>query len=146
MPVRKIKAEKLTDQLSEKLKEKEEIEPPEWSHFVKTGPQKERPPDQPDWWHLRSASILRRVYEDGPIGVSKLSSHYGGRKDRGHPPEKFRKGSRKIIRKILQQLEEANLVTTSKGNGRKISPKGTSLINKTTSQIQEELSKEGEEE
>lgn len=138
MTIRDVPVSKLTHQLSEELKKKGEIQPPEWSHFTKTGAHKERPPDQPDWWYLRSASILRRIYEKGPIGVSRLSSYYGGRKDRGHPPEKFVKGSRKITRTILQQLEDAGLIIKMEKRGRKVSPDGMSLLTQTAIQIQEE--------
>ncbi len=135
MTIKDVHPEKLTEELSEKLKEFENIEPPEWSNFVKTGDHKERPPQQPDWWYLRSASILRRVFEKGPIGVSRLRSLYGGRKKRGSAPEKFKKGSGKIIRKILQQLEEEDLVKTIKGEGRRIAPEGMSLLDNLSNQI-----------
>lgn len=134
MSIKDVHPEKLTEELSEVLKDREEIEPPEWSHFVKTGPHKERPPEQPDWWYLRSASLLRKVYKEGPIGVSRLRSAYGGRKKRGSAPERFRKGSGKIIRTALQQLEEADLV--EKGNrGRRIAPNGMSLLKRVSDQI-----------
>lgn len=138
MSIKDVHPEKLTEELSEKLKEFEKIEPPEWSDFVKTGNHKERPPQQPDWWYLRAASILRRVFEKGPIGVSRLRSFYGGRKKRGSSPEKFKKGGGKIVRKILQQLGEANLVETVEGEGRKIAPEGMSLLDKLSNQIKTE--------
>lgn len=135
MTIREVHPQNLTEEISKELKKMEEIEPPEWSHFVKTGPHKERPPDQPDWWYLRSASILRKVFEKGPIGVSRLRSEYGGRAGRGSAPERFKKGSGKIIRTILQQLEEAGLVRKVRGEGRKIDSDGMSLLNKLSNQI-----------
>lgn len=135
MAIKNVHPQKLTKTLSEELKDTEEIKAPEWSHFVKTGPHKERPPDQPDWWYLRSASVLRQIFEKGPIGVSRLRSIYGGRDDRKTAPEKFEKGSGKIIRTILQQLEKANLVEKEEGEGRKLSPKGMSLLTQISSQI-----------
>lgn len=138
MSIKEVRPQDLTERLSEELKEREEIEPPEWAHFVKTGPDKERPPDQPDWWYLRSASILRRVFEEGPIGVSRLRSLYGGRIERGSSPERFRKGGGKIIRTILQQLGEANLLEKERGKGRKIAPDGMSLLIKISDQIESE--------
>lgn len=135
MSIKDVRPKKLTGELGEKLKTMEEIEPPNWSHFVKTGAHKERPPDQPDWWYLRSASILRNIYKRGPIGVSRLRSLYGGRTDRGSAPEKFRKGSGKIVRTILQQLENANLVEKTERSGRKISPEGMSLLTQISNKI-----------
>ncbi len=138
MSIKDVHPQELTKELSEELKEMEEIDPPEWSSFVKTGSQKERPPEQPDWWYLRSASILRRVFEEGPIGVSRLRSYYGGRKRRGSSPEEFTKGSGKIVRTILQQLEKAELVEEIDGKGRKIAHKGMSLLDNLSNKIKAE--------
>lgn len=135
MSIKEVHPQDLTEELGEKLKEMDEIEPPQWSNFVKTGAHKERPPDQPDWWYLRSASILRRVFEKGPIGVARLRSYYGGRTERGSSPEVFRKGSGKIIRTILQQLEKAGLVEKVEKEGRKIAPDGLSLLDRLSNKI-----------
>jgi len=67
-----VSPQKLVKETSEELKGK--FEAPNWSIFVKTGTNKERPPQNQDWWHLRAASVLRTVYKDGPVGVSKLRS------------------------------------------------------------------------
>ena len=106
---------------------------PDWAKFSKTGTHKERPPMDPEWWYKRAAAILRTVYIKGPIGVSKLRIKYGGKKDRGHKPEEFRKGSGKIIRLILQQLEKEELIKfAEKGvhKGRVITAKGQSFLDK----------------
>jgi small subunit ribosomal protein S19e len=104
--------------LAEKLKSDKIVEMPEWAKFVKTSVAKERVPQQDDWWYIRSASILRKIHLKGPIGQSRLAKFYGGRKNRGYKPEKFMKGSRKIIRTILQQLEEKGLVKQAEGKRR----------------------------
>ncbi len=99
--------------ISTNLKNEKIVEMPEWANFVKTGVSRERVPQKLDWWYLRTASILRKIYLHGPIGAERLSKFYGGRKNRGYKPERFKRGSRKIIRTILQQLEEKNLVKKS---------------------------------
>ena len=103
------------------------IEYPEWATFVKTGVSKERPPAQEDWWFIRAGSILRKIYINGPIGVSKLATIYGGKRNLGHQPSHFRKGSRKIIRTIVQQLEEKGYVSKDK-KGRSITSEGKKFI------------------
>ena len=123
-----VSAEKLIEKLKEKLKSIPEIKPPEWSNFVKTGAHKERPPEQPDFWYIRTASILRRIYIDGPIGVSRLRTYYGGRKNRGHKPSRTYKGSGAIVRKILQQLENAGFVKKEGNRGRMLTPKGRKFV------------------
>ena len=118
---------------SEELKKIEEIRPPEWSKFVKTGTSKSRMPVEKDWWYLRAASILRKTDKLGPIGVNKLRVKYGSKKRRGHKPAHFYKASGNVIRKILQQLEKAGLLKQNlKGvyKGKIITPKGKSLLSK----------------
>ena len=119
---------------AEELKKVSEIKPPVWAAFVKTGMHKERPPVNGDWWYMRTASVLRAVYRLGPVGVSKLRTKYGGKKNRGVKKEHFYKGSGNILRKALQQLEKAELVKFKKDSihkGRIITPKGKSLVDKT---------------
>ncbi len=115
-------------QLSEALKKLDALKPPDWSHYVKTGTHREHPPEQPDWWYTRAASVLRRIYLDGPVGLARLRTFYGGRKNRGSSPERFRKGGGKIIRTILQQLESVMLVEKAERSGRRITSKGASMV------------------
>jgi len=127
--------QELGEKLAEELKNYEEIKAPEWAMFVKTGTNKERPPIQRDWWYKRAASILVKVWSYGPIGVSKLRVKYGGRKRRGYKPAEFRKSSGNIIRKILQQLETAELIKQDSRDthkGRIITGKGISLLTKAS--------------
>lgn len=132
----------LIERLSKYLKMNvDEIKPPPWASIVKTGAHAERPPQDPDWWFVRCASLLRKIYVKGPIGIERLRSEYGGRKDRGVLPEHSRKGSGAIIRKALQQLEEAGLVETVKGRGRMITPKGRSLLDSLSTEIKRKLEK-----
>lgn len=133
-----VSQSELVEKVAEELKKIPEIKPPAWAGFVKTGPSKERPPTNPDWWFVRVASILRNVRKFGPIGVSKLRTKYGGRKNLGAEPEHFYKGSGSIIRKIFQQLEKAQLLKQEEKKGHKgrvITPKGISLLDKAASQL-----------
>ena len=93
--------------LAEALKKVPEFKAPEWVQFVKSGPAKERPIDDEDFWYKRSASILRQIYRKKIVGVIRLRTKYGSKKDRGMRPEEFRKASGKIIRTILQQADKA---------------------------------------
>ena len=133
-----VDAQDLISKAAEGLKKIQEINPPIWAAFVKTGMHKERPPVNSDWWDFRTASLLRKIYRLGPIGVSKLRTEYGGRKNRGVKKEHFFKGSGNILRKSLQQLEKAGFVKfAEKGvhKGRVITPKGISFLDKIAAQI-----------
>lgn len=101
-------------QLAEALKSIPEFKKPEWIEFVKSGPAKARPINDPDFWHKRAASVLRQVYKKGILGVNRLKTRYGSRKKRGSRPEEFRKGSGKIIRTILQQSDAAGFTEIAK--------------------------------
>lgn len=122
-----VPADRFIRGLAEELKKRPEITPPDWAAFAKTGTHKEMPPEDPDWWFVRVASIMRRVYIDGPVGVQRMRTFYGGGKNRGSRPDRFRKGSGSILRKSLQQLESAGLVQHDR-TGRKISPAGASFM------------------
>ncbi|MEM7821427.1 MAG: 30S ribosomal protein S19e [Candidatus Aenigmatarchaeota archaeon] len=134
---REVNPHKLVNKLKEELKLFKEISTPHWANFVKSGSHKERPPFQKDFWYIRAASILRRIYIDGPVGVERLRTYYGGRKRRGHRPPQFRKASGNIIRKILQQLERAGLLKKERG-GRVITNKGKKLLDRIAFEVSKE--------
>jgi len=134
-----VPAEPIIKKMADKLKNEFKIEPPEWSKWVKTGIHKERPPENEDWWYIRAASILRRIYIKGPIGISRLRNMYGGRRDRRAKPYRHVKGSGSIIRKALQQLENVGLVEKVEGSGRKITSKGRSFVDNTAHEVAKEI-------
>ncbi len=134
-----VPADLLIERVAEKLKNM--VAPPEWAKYVKTGLHKQRSPQQEDWWYFRLASIFRRVYVDGPVGIERLRTYYGGRKRRGVKPPKFRKGSGAIVRNALHQLEQLGFVKKTR-QGRIVTPMGRSFLDKTASEIKAELVKE----
>ncbi|MBI3412923.1 MAG: 30S ribosomal protein S19e [Candidatus Aenigmarchaeota archaeon] len=130
MDARDKDPQKLVSVAAEKLSSMEELKPPAWSSFVKTGSAKKRSPESPNWWSVRAASVLRRIYLDGPVGTSRLRVVYGSRKKRGTKREHFYKASGAVIRAILQQLETAGMVkkTDKPKKGRVITPKGQKFL------------------
>ncbi len=141
MSVVNVSKSDIIDRLSKELKKLNELKAPAWAQFAKTGAHTERPPTNPDWWFVRAASILVKLTELGPVGVSKLRVKYGGKKNRGMAPEKFKKSGGKIIRLQLQQLEKAGFAKqATKGlhKGRIITPKGTSFVEKISYQLMKE--------
>jgi small subunit ribosomal protein S19e len=140
-----VNPNELINKAAEELKKQKLVEPTEWSKFVKTGHHNQRLPDNNEWWYYRSAAILRSVAKLGPVGTQKLRTKYGGKKNRGHKPEKFYPASGAIIRNVLQQLEKSELIKqVEKGahKGRVLTPKGDSLLNKIAVQIAKEARKE----
>jgi small subunit ribosomal protein S19e len=130
----------LNREIVSELKNIDELKPPAWASFVKTGVFREKSPTDPDWWYVRLASLLRKIYVYGPIGVNRLRIKYGGRQRKGNRREHFKKGAGKIIRFGLQQLETLGLVEKKDAkSGRIISAKGRSLMDRTANKILKQL-------
>lgn len=135
-----VPADVLINRLSGYMKENiRDIQPADWAGYVKTGSHVERAPQNPDWWYVRSASVLRKLYMNGPVGVSRLRKEYGGRKRRGVRPAHFAKAGGNILRSILQQLEQAGLAQKDGTKGRVVSGKGRSLLDAMSTQIKRDL-------
>ncbi|MCL4356007.1 MAG: 30S ribosomal protein S19e [Thaumarchaeota archaeon] len=132
---------KLISALAEQMKAVPSVQEPDWAKFVKTGSHAERPPISPDWWFARAASLLRKVYLHGPVGLSDLERVYGGTKALHYFPKHHRDAGGSSIRVILKQLEQAELVSkTSKG--RVLTSKGRAMLDKTSNELFTALSKE----
>ncbi len=131
-PVYDMPAGEYNTKLANILKNMPEFKQPEWSMFVKSGSSKVRPPQDPDFWHKRAASIIRQIYTHKVVGVNRLKTRYGSLKNRGMQPEKFKRASGKIIRTILQQAEKAGLLEkfneSGKKAGRRLTKQGTDLL------------------
>ncbi len=133
-----VPAMELIEKVAGILKENENIVPPGWAGNVKTGVHKELPPNSDNWWYIRCAAVLRKIYTDGPIGIERLRSVYGGKKDNGSSPSHKAKGSGSIARKSVQQLEAAGFLQKVK-DGRTVSPKGRSMLDNAAYQLKQEL-------
>ena len=135
-PVYELDAQEYNLKLAEALKKIPEFKEPEWAQFVKSGPAKERPIEDSDFWYKRSASILRQIYKKNTVGVNRLKTRYGSKKDRGMRPEKFKKAGGKIIRTILQQADKigfTEIIKPVKGvrtrkPGRQLTEKGKKFM------------------
>ncbi len=131
-----INANEYNLKLAEALKKISEFNAPEWVAYVKSGSGKERPIDDANFWHKRAASILRQIYRKKIVGVNRLRTKYGSKKNRGMKPERFKKGSGKIIRMILQQSDAAGFTeiaktikgVRSKKPGRQLTEKGKKFL------------------
>jgi small subunit ribosomal protein S19e len=138
-----VPASKLIEKLAKYLKENADaVTPPTWASMAKTGTHVEKQPQDPDWWYVRSASLLRKIYIHGPIGIEKLRADYGGRKNYGVKPSHAAKAGGSTVRKALQQLETAGYVETFKPRGRKLTREGRKLLQELAEELSRELVKE----
>lgn len=131
---RDVPSAKLIGALAEQMKSAPGFEEPDWARFVKTGSHAERPPHFSDWWFTRAASLLRKLYLHGPLGLGDLERGYGGSKQLAYAPKHHRDAGGSAIRKILKQLETAELVAKSP-KGRVLTPKGTAMLDNVSRQL-----------
>ena len=133
--------DELIDTVAGKLKDKknnpgvEPIVPPKDAIHWKTASFKEFPPmDEENFWYMRAASILRKLYSK-TLGVNRLKRAYGGRSKNHVHLKHYLPGSGAIVRRILQQLEDAKLVKKTEKNGRALTNAGRSLLDKSAAEI-----------
>ena len=136
-----VPAEDLIEAVAEDIAD--ELDEPEWVAYAKTGTGRELPPEQEDFWARRAASLLRKVADEGPIGVERLRTAYGsstsGSTRYRVRPESKTDGSGNVIRTALQQLEDAGYVQTREGRGRTVTGEGRALLDDTAEELVEEL-------
>ena len=133
-----VPADALISRLANILKN-EDIPAPSWIPFVKTGVHAERPPHERDWWHTRCASLMRKIYLNGPIGINELCKEYGGGKPLGYGAAHHRDAGGAIIRNAVQGLEKLGYVEKIEKKGRVISKPGMQKLDRLATEILKEL-------
>ncbi|SIR47826.1 small subunit ribosomal protein S19e [Haladaptatus litoreus] len=136
-----VPADALIEALADELEDR--IDEPDWFEFAKTGAQRELPPEQENFWYIRAGSLLRKVATSGPVGVERLSTEYGDSKSGSNrysvAPAHRADGSKKVIRTILQQLEEEGFISSSESRGREITGEGRSFLDDTAGEVMSDL-------
>lgn len=128
--IRAYEPGKYNNALATALSKLPEFKQPSWVAFVKTSAHKERPTMDAQFWQKRAASILRQAYIRKIVGVNRLRTRYGGRKDNGMAPAHFMPSGGKIIRLLLQQAEQAGLLekTLKPKAGRQLTARGKEFL------------------
>ncbi len=132
--VHDVPSGKLIPALAEQVKGLPGLEEPDWARMVKTGSHAERPPTNSEWWFTRAASIMRKLYLHGPVGLGDLERAYGGSKALHYFPKHHRDAGGSSIRKILKQLEQADLVSKTP-KGRVLTPKGRAMLDRVSKDV-----------
>jgi small subunit ribosomal protein S19e len=131
-----VPAQQFISALAAHLKKSGKLELPAWHDLVKTSVSRELAPVDPDWYYVRAASLLRRVYLRGGIGVGAFSKVYGANNRKVESRPHFQKAARKLIRHILQQLETEELLGKKKEEkGRFITSKGRRELDTLAGQV-----------
>lgn len=76
--------------------------------ILKTCPAKETAPLNPDWLYVRAASIYRKVliasFKNEKLSITRLSSVYGCKKDRGSRPGKKVRASKGYLISVVNDF------------------------------------------
>jgi len=141
--VHDVPADVLLRKLTDILKN-EDIPAPIWASFVKTGSHADRPPHEKDWWHTRCASILRKIYLHGPIGINDLRKEFGGGKPVGYGAAHHRDAGGAIIRNAIHGLEKLGYVEKVEKKGRVVTKQGMQKLDRLATEILKELTTENQ--
>ena len=133
-----VPADELISKLTDVLKS-EEIDVPTWAVFVKTGAHADKPPQKPDWWHTRCASILRKIYLHGPLSVNDLRTMYGdGKRNMYYGARHHKDASGAIVRNIIHSLEKLGYVEKVEKKGRILTKHGIKKLDILATEILKE--------
>jgi len=133
--VKDVAADEFIQAFANHLKRSGKVDPPKWVDIVKTGTNKELAPYNPDWYFIRVASVARKVYLRGGIGVGSFRKIYGGRKRNGTKPSHFVRGSGSIARSALKTLTVLKVVELDPKGGRRISQTGQRDLDRIAGRI-----------
>lgn len=119
------------------LKKQGKLEQPKWVEIVKTGSGRELNPMDPDWFFVRTASIIRKVYLRPGVGMGALRRLYGGSKRNGTFRNSYADGSGSVIRQALIQLQKLGLVEVIEdgSGGRRITSEGQRMCDQISGQV-----------
>lgn len=133
--VKDVDQEKIVQGVALFLKKSGKLKVPDNMDIVKTSKAKELSPSSPDWFYVRCASILRRMYHSSPIGVGGVKKIYGGRHRKGTKPSRFCRADGAVARRALQALEHIKLIEKHADGGRKLTAQGQRDLDRIASQI-----------
>ncbi len=133
-----VPSDVLIGRLADILKN-EDIPAPSWIPFVKTGAHADKPPQDREWWYTRCASLMRKIYLNGPIGINELRNVYGGGRPSGYGAAHHKDASGAIIRNAIHGLEKLGYVEKVEKKGRVISKQGMQKLDRLATEILKEM-------
>ena len=135
--VKDVPADAFIKACAEFLKRQPKFDVPKWHDIVKTATVKEFAPYDEDWFFVRSASILRKVYLRKGTGVGALKKWYGASsgQHRGTRKAHFTTASGAIIRKSMHELEKLEMMEHDDDGGRVITSKGRAEMDRIAGNI-----------
>ncbi|XP_049851174.1 uncharacterized protein LOC126325509 [Schistocerca gregaria] len=137
--VRDVAPSQLITAYAQHLKKSGGIQLPPWVDVVKTAVGKELSPYDSDWYYVRAASMLRKIYLNKSVGIGSFRKIYGAAKTNGLRPQHFALGSGSIARSILRNLETMRLIEKHPKGGRRITAEGRRDLDSVARSIKQRL-------
>merc|ERR1712028_190066 len=123
--VKDVPADEFIKACADFLKRQPKFDVPKYHDIVKTAVVKEFAPYDEDWFYIRSASVLRKVYLRKGTGVGALKKWYGGSS-----------GTHRGTRKAMLELEKLEMMEHCSDGGRVITSKGRAEMDRIAGNIE----------
>ena len=133
--VKDVDAQAFVEAYAKYLKRSGRVVLPKYVDYAKTAPRKELAPADPDWYYVRCASIARRVYVKGGVGVGWLARAYGGNSNKGVRRNHHVNAASGVIRSCIQSLESMKVLEQGKNGGRVVTSTGRRDLDRIAAQI-----------
>ena len=145
--VKDVPAELFINALAAHLKDTNKIELPNNVDLIKTGVGRQLSPYDKDWFYVRVAAVARKIYLRPHLGVGTMQHIFGTKQNFGYAKYHHSKGSGKIIRLSLAQLEKLEYLEKDsnrelKKNSRIVSSKGRKELNNIAKKVFNQLLEE----
>ncbi|RNF03981.1 putative ribosomal protein S19 [Trypanosoma rangeli] len=117
------------------LKQEGKIMVPNCTEIVKTSHGRERAPQNPDWYYVRCAAVLRALYLRPGEGYGGLSKRFSIKKNRGSRPEITTRASRGLLHWSCKSLTKLGLVEKCTESGHRLTRRGRKVSDTLAFQV-----------
>lgn len=122
--VRDVKTFRFIKVMASHLKQSGKLFVPNCAEYIKTSHGREKAPENPDWYYIRCAAVLRRIYLRPGTGLGGLSKKFGSKKNRGSQPEITTRAATGPLHWACKSLEGLKYISKGKVSGRILTKEG----------------------
>ncbi|CAG9578028.1 40S ribosomal protein S19-like protein [Leishmania major strain Friedlin] len=118
------------------FKQEGKIFVPNCTEIMKSSHGRERAPQNPDWYYIRCAAVLRAIYLRPGVGYGGLSKRFGNKKNYGSRPEHTVTSSTGPLHWACKSLTKLGLVEPGAQSGQRLTRKGHKFADSLAFQVQ----------
>ncbi|CAJ1016228.1 putative Ribosomal protein S19e [Leishmania utingensis] len=118
------------------FKQEGKIFVPNCTELIKSSHGRERAPQNPDWYYVRCAAVLRAIYLRPGVGYGGLSKRFGNKKNYGSRPEHTVNSSTGPLHWACKSLTKLGLVEPGAQSGQRLTRKGHKFADSLAFQVQ----------